>query len=235
MFTWKTSLGIKIKLFKIGITNCYLIKTNNINLLVDSGPKRFSKKIISLLKANLLEGEALNYLFLTHSHFDHSQNVKLIFDHYNPQIIVHKTEVDCAKKGYTPIPDGTFPITKLISNLGRRFTPQIAEYEPIVPNISIDSEYLINDLPELKIIETPGHTTGSMSLIIDNEIAFVGDTMFGHFRKTILTPFGNDIPGMYHSWEKLLATGCRLFLPAHGKAIKKEKLEQEIKRVLLKE
>lgn len=76
MFVWKTKNGFKVKLFKIGITNCYLINYNNINILVDSGPKRFYKKIISLLKTNLAEGETLNYLVLTHTHFDHSQNTK---------------------------------------------------------------------------------------------------------------------------------------------------------------
>ena len=230
MLTWQTKNGSKIKLLKIGITNCYLINCKHVNILVDSGPKKKSKKVVSLLKENLQDGETLNNLFLTHTHFDHSQNTRKIKEIFNPEIIVHKSEANCAKKGYTPIPDGTWPITRMISNLGRRIVPQIAKYKPFNPDIIVDSEYLINDVPELKIIETPGHTTGSISLIVDNEIAFVGDTMFGHWRRTILTPFGNDVPEMYKSWQKLSDTECSLFLPAHGKAINIEKLKLEIKK-----
>ena len=228
MFTWKTKSGITIKQFKIGITNCFLIQNKELNILVDTGLKKFSNKLVSALKNNV--SEKLDYLVLTHTHYDHSQNAKTITNIFTPKIIVHNTESECMKKGYTPIPKGTMLVTKIISNLGRRFTPQLAAYDPVEPDIIINSEYLINDQTLFKIIETPGHTTGSISLIVDNEIVLVGDTMFGHFKNSIMIPFGNDIPEIYKSWVKLLATDCRLFLPAHGKAIKKEKLEKEIKK-----
>lgn len=229
MFTWKTTNGFNIKLFKVGITNCYLIRYNKTNILVDSGQKRFRKKIISVLSKNL-EENTLHYLLLSHTHYDHSQNVKTISEIYNPKIIVHQSEAECLSKGYTPIPDGTMFFTKIVANLGRRFTPKLAAYDKVNADITIDSDYLIENNPGLRIIETPGHTKGSVSLIIDNEIAVVGDTMFGHFKRTIMTPFGNDIPTMIESWQKLLETNCRLFLPAHGKAIKKEQLEKELKK-----
>jgi glyoxylase-like metal-dependent hydrolase (beta-lactamase superfamily II) len=229
MLTWKTTAGTNIVLFKIGITNCFLIEKQDLRVLVDTGQKKFSSKLVALLKSRL-KGNDLNYLLLTHTHYDHSQNAKAIFDLFNPKLIVHHTEAECLAMGYTPIPNGTMFITKVIARLGRKFTPQLAAFDKLNADITIDSDYFIENNPELRIIETPGHTKGSVSLIVDNEIAIVGDTMFGHFRKTILTPFGNDIPTMIESWKKLYETNCKLFLPAHGKAIKKEKLEKELKK-----
>ncbi len=229
MLTWKTTAGTKILLFKIGITNCYLIEKQNLRVLVDTGQKKFSSKLLSLLKSKL-NGNDLNYLLLTHTHYDHSQNAKAIYDLFSPKLIVHHAEAECLAKGYTPIPDGTMFITNIIARLGRRFTPQLAAYDPVNPDIIIQSNDLVDNNPDLRIIETPGHTKGSVSLLIDNEMAIVGDTMFGHFRKTILTPFGNDIPTMIKSWKKLYETDCKLYLPAHGKAIKREKLENELNK-----
>ena len=230
MFIWKTSKGSKVKIFRIGITNCYFAEYEDLNILIDAGPKRFSKKIISLLKSNLGDQQKLEYLLLTHTHFDHSQNAKIIYEKYNPKLIVHKSESECLKKGYTQIPDGTLYMTKIMSKLGRKFTTQVAKYDAVNPDLIIDSEFLIKNNPYLKIISTPGHTEGSVSLIIDDEIAIVGDTMFAHFKNTIMPPFANDVATMLKSWEKLFNTNCETFLPAHGKAISKKRLESELSR-----
>jgi len=55
-----------------------------------------------------------------------------------------------------------------------------------------------------------------MSLIVDDEIAIVGDAMFGIFPNSIFPPFADNVPVMIKSWRKLLDTKCMLFLPAHG-------------------
>ena len=227
MFKWKTSSGSTIRILKVGITNCYLIESNNSTILVDSGPKRFSKKAFSLLNSNLKDNKQLNYLLLTHTHYDHSQNAKSICGIYHPKLIVHKSESKFLKTGFTRIPNGTLWLTKIISNLGNKFAPQIAEYDAVNPDIIVDSEYLIETNSGLKIIETPGHTDGSVSLIIDNEIAIVGDTLFAIFKSTIYPPFANNESELIKTWEKLLQTPCRIFLPAHGKAIKRNILEKE--------
>jgi hydroxyacylglutathione hydrolase len=43
------------------------------------------------------------------------------------------------------------------------------------------------------IIHTPGHTIGSMTVVIDDEIAIVGDSMFGIFKWSVLPPYANDV------------------------------------------
>ena len=66
------------------------------------------------------------------------------------------------------------------------------------------------------ILHTPGHSSGSISVIIDNQIAIVGDAMFGIFKNSVFPPFADDIKQMVLSWGKLLKTECTLFLPGHG-------------------
>jgi hydroxyacylglutathione hydrolase len=55
-----------------------------------------------------------------------------------------------------------------------------------------------------------------MSVIIENDIAIVGDTLFGILPGSVFSPFGQDLSQMIESWGLLVGTGCKAFLPAHG-------------------
>ena len=79
-------------------------------------------------------------------------------------------------------------------------------YEPCQPDILVNSSL---DLKEFGfsafIIHTPGHTIGSMSIVVDNEVAIVGDTMFGVFKCSVFPPYANDVKQMVKSCGILLA------------------------------
>jgi len=64
-------------------------------------------------------------------------------------------------------------------------------------------------------------------VIIDDEIAIVGDAMFGVFRGSVLPPFALDLGLMTESWKRLLDTGCSIFLPAHGTKRGREVLQRQ--------
>jgi len=90
-------------------------------------------------------------------------------------------------------------------------------YEPTDYDISVDEEFELDSLGfPGHIIHTPGHSPGSISIIIDNTIAIVGDAMFGVFRGSVFPPFAYDTKLMVESWKKLLETDCTMYLPAHG-------------------
>ena len=69
-----------------------------------------------------------------------------------------------------------------------------------------------------RIISTPGHTRGSMSVVLDSGQAFVGDAVirYAPFLSPWLPPFGRDRDRMLQTWEALLQTGARIFYPGHG-------------------
>jgi hydroxyacylglutathione hydrolase len=71
---------------------------------------------------------------------------------------------------------------------------------------------------EAYIIHTPGHTIGSMSIVVDNEVALVGDTLFGIFKWSVFPPYANDVKQLVKSWGILLDTNCPVFIPSHGSA-----------------
>jgi glyoxylase-like metal-dependent hydrolase (beta-lactamase superfamily II) len=78
-----------------------------------------------------------------------------------------------------------------------------------------------------------GHSPGSQSVIIDDEICLTGDAMFGIFPGSIFPPFADNEYDMIKSWGKLLHTGCSIFLPSHGTANKVELVKKEYEKYIL--
>ncbi len=135
------------------------------------------------------------------------------------------------KQGNSPLPNGTNLTTGfLINTFGKRVQSRY-NYDPVDSDILMDEKY---DLRPFRlnayIIHTPGHSKGSISGIIDNEIAVVGDSMFGVFGSSIYPPFADDPETMVKSWNKLINTNCNLFLPGHGKEINRKILKSQYEK-----
>lgn len=227
MKTWTTHNGNLITQILSGRSNVFLVSTNNCNILIDTGHKREIKKLEKNLNQQSIT--SIDFLVLTHTHFDHSGNAAFIKEKYHPKVIVHQSEADYLEKGSSPLPKGTIFSTKLLIGIVRHF-PYFFRVAPSFADITINNSLVLNELsPSTSIIHTPGHSKGSVSVIVDNEIAIVGDTMFGIYDESILPPFADNLPDLSKSWEKLLETNCFVFLPSHGKPIKRERVEKNIR------
>ena len=229
MKSWRTKTGTRIYRVLNGRCNCYLVSKDNRFLLVDSGTKRDWNRLNKGLDKLGATHASLVALVLTHCHFDHAENAAMLKNTYQAPIWVHKSEGDCLRNGENPVIQGSIPVTKLMIELLNR-TRRLGRlnYAPA------DYARLVDDRLDLDtfgfpgyILHTPGHTPGSMSVIIDNEIALVGDTLFGIFRGAVFPPFAGDPKLMVQSWKKLLDTGCITFLPAHGSERDKEVLKRQ--------
>ncbi len=137
-------------------------------------------------------------------------------------------EKESIEKGFTNLPGGTLFITKPISILGKLIGKKRFGYKPFTADVFVEDKLdLINYNLNIKLIKTEGHSPGSISIIIDNEIAIAGEAMFGVFKNSVLPPYADNPADMINSWKKLLNTGCNIFLPGHGNEIKRELLQKE--------
>lgn len=217
MKKWKTKSGIEVIQILSGRCNVFLLSNERKNILIDTSVKRLRKKLEKRL--DLLGIKSIDYLILTHSHFDHAANAQWIKQRFNSKIIIQSEEEKYLLTGENIIPKGTTFLTRpLINILGKRLF-HLFKYEPCKPDIVVDSHYDLNAFVEnLYLLHSPGHTIGSMSVIVDDEIAFVGDTMFGLLEWSVFPPYANDIEMMIKSWGQLLETNCSEFIPSHGTA-----------------
>ncbi len=213
-----------------GRSNSFLINSKNNYILVDTGRENSWKELETKLD-KYLGANKLSCLILTHTHFDHAENALKIKEKYTAKIVVHKSESGNLKRGDNTPLQGTYPVTRFMVNLLGKHLLSRNNYEPAEPDILVDQKYDLNNFGfNGCIIHTPGHSRGSISIIIDNEIAITGDTLYGVFPNSAYPPFASDPEMMVQSWKKLLKTDCKLFLPGHGKGIKRELLEKEYKK-----
>lgn len=232
MKSWKTKNGYEVSLVLSGRSNSYFISTDRLNILVDTGTESAYKKLNKKIELLELTEKNIALLILTHTHYDHCQNAFKIKEKEKCEIAIGKKEKESAKKGYTFLPKGTNSITRLISDAGNKIGKKKFGYRAFYPDILVDEEFDLEGYGlNIKLINTEGHSSGSISVIVDNEVAIVGDAMFGIFKSSIYPPFADDPVEMINSWNKLLNTGCNIFLPGHGKPIKRELLQKEYDKI----
>lgn len=230
MKKWKTTNGCTVYQITGGRSNSYLVRDNDISILVDTGLENSRKELIEKLD-DLLAKERLSYLTLTHAHYDHVGNAASIKEKYGPKIIIQKSEAEYLKQGTSQVPNGTNFITCLLVAIAGKIN-KFSEYEKAKPDFLVEDGYFLS--PNCYLIHTPGHTDGSMSLILDKEIALVGDSMFGVFNWSVFPPFAADVPTMIRSWGELLETGCNTFLPGHGTKNSRKLLKKQYNKYRLK-
>ena len=174
-------------------TNCYIIiAENRESLVIDPGFE--AKKII-----NICKDTKLKYILLTHGHFDHISAVDDLRKAFCCKVVLHAYDKEIYKNA------------ALAAEL---FSISINEQR--LPDILIHGEEaeIEFQLP-VKVIHTPGHSSGSVSFIIDNNL-FSGDTLFcGSIGRTDLT--GSNWKDMQASLRKLTGLSDNLKIyPGHG-------------------
>lgn len=203
-------------------SNVYLIRHRTAGkLIVDTGVRASRKKLINAIKNNGAMRAA--YLILTHSHFDHVANASYLCEKTQANVVIHKAEAGFLRKGSMCIPAGTYALTRALVKLANAVHIKLG-VEPCFVDIEFGDSLLLPNFTGIELIHTPGHSPGSSSLIIDNEIALVGDTMINATLFKVFPPFADDTNLLKQSWNRLLSTGCTTFLPSHGKAISRQEL-----------
>jgi len=226
MKIWHTKSGYTISCILSGRSNVFLITGNGKNILIDtSAGYKWGKLKKALDKINIRK---IDFLILTHTHFDHAANASNLKSMYGATVIVNKREADYLENGRNPLAHGTISITRLLTNKLSLAIFAKLNYKPCLPDILVDQDFNLQKLGyNIYILFTPGHSPGSQSVIVDDEIALAGDSMFGVFPGSVFPPWAENVDEMIRSWGKLLETNCTLFLPSHGTANSRELLQSE--------
>ncbi len=228
MNSWCTGNGYKIVRILDRRSNVYLIEKEGFYILIDTGKKNAKDKLLNRLNIIGVDISKISLLILTHTHYDHCQSAYLIKQLSKCEIIVSVSAKYFIPTGYTKIPKGTIFPTKQFAKMGLMIGKHGFGYRAFVADRYIEEDTILNfQNCSVKIINTPGHSVDSITVIIDDEIAIVGDTLFGKFKNSVFPPFADNVSEMIESWGKLLQTDCKIFLPGHGNGINRNLLQKE--------
>jgi glyoxylase-like metal-dependent hydrolase (beta-lactamase superfamily II) len=215
--------AIKIISTRVGYSNSVLLVNGSKSIIIDTGVRGYFHHFKTQLKQFNLQPTDIKLVVLTHTHYDHTGNLKALAQFTGAKVLVHKNEFDNLKNGFIKIPQGQGKYSRFMSNLGRMVYPKYASPKPFVANLINENEYDLNEFGiDGKIISTPGHTDGSQSVLIGKKL-ISGDT-FIHMPNGIIFPhFANDPKMLLETWQKLFDMGIEEIYPGHGQPFKVEK------------
>ncbi len=204
--------------------NIFAVTRNSRTILVDTGISFDRGRIEHALARRGFVPEAV---ILTHTHFDHVGNASWLAREYGAEIVVQEAESETLASGDTPIPEGTYAVTKGIVEIGRKIAPAF-RYEPCRADHVFGETFDLNRFGiNGYIIHTPGHSPGGATVVIDDVVAIAGDSIIGTTPGKPFPPFADDVDLLLMSWRKIIDTGCETFLPGHGKPVGREELIHE--------
>jgi hydroxyacylglutathione hydrolase len=209
---WTTKKGSTVTLTVSGRNNVYLIESGKTVMLVDAGMAYMYNNMLSKIrKANVSPA----IIAITHAHFDHAENTDRLRKHFGARVLIHSAESAHLAAGVNPEDE---PVAGT-------FTIEGENYPPVKADFIVEDQYDAGG--GITILHTPGHTPGSISIIVDDEIAIVGDTMFSVHSGQAMVPYVMDRKVLLKSWFRLFNTHCVIFLPAHGRPIERKTAEAE--------
>ena len=222
----------KIFDIQLGINHCYLIKGKEI-VMMDAGVPKKIKQFKNQLKKLDIDPKDIKLIVVSHAHFDHVGSLADIVDYTGARVVVHELDRENLEKGRSEVPKGNSRWGRMSIKLLKPFMKEVI-VPGVIPDIILkDKDYSLKAYGiDGKIIHTPGHTMGSLSILLDTGEAFVGCMSHNMFPFTLRprTPIFAGYPDVLNeSWKKLMAERPKKIFPGHGKAFPAEKMLRFIK------
>ncbi len=179
-------------------THSFLVDFGRGKLMLDAGWVGSLPALKSQMRARRVDPAEIKFVLITHTHPDHAglaQNIKLLS---GARLLIHEIQIPFLpqleasfkdKGGYEPIViDGRDVVLP-------------SQNRSVLQRLGIRGE----------VIETPGHSDDSVSLMLDSGLCFIGDLHLPQYA-------GDEAAAALAraSWRKLLARRAQMFYPAHG-------------------
>ncbi len=202
-------------------------------ILIDTGEPGRAGIFWDYLREQEIDPIEIKLIILTHAHYDHAGNCKEIKDRTGAKVLIHRDEVRTLQTGMTEVPRSTNVWGSIYARIMGVSSPN---FEPLSPDIVVEGDCDLMDCSlSGKILHTPGHTRGSISVLLDSGEAFVGDLLMPvHPFSDGMPLFAEDTKKVVESWQKLLAGGAERIYPSHGKTITAEYLNKLVLKYVSK-
>jgi len=201
-------------------------------ILVDTGRPRDCASLEKALAQHGVTPADLSLILHTHGHWDHAGSTAELKQRSSAPIAIHVADVPMMRRG----DNGALRPTCLFARVFKRLLDW--PFPGTEPDFLIDKEI---DLAEFgasaRVVFTPGHTAGSISVMTRDGDALIGDLLGGGYFGGWLRPhrpglhyFADDIDAVKASVRKLLSLLPRRLYPAHGGPLEPEEVERWLRK-----
>ena len=147
---------MKIQTIPVGqlMTNCYLLCDEQTKVCAVIDPGDEAERVAAAVERS---GCALQYILLTHGHYDHFTGVAGMLERYDVPVYIHPDDAQTGSGN---------PWALKFPRLDEAHQRWYGEGDTLTLGSLI-----------LHVLSTPGHSRGSVCIVVDNVI-FAGDTLF---------------------------------------------------------
>jgi hydroxyacylglutathione hydrolase len=224
---------IQLSIYPLGLINCYLIKGEKKHILVDTGVPNSEKKIFKQLIKYKIKLEDIGLIIITHGHIDHFGSVKRLKDILKVPVLIHDLDKKALQTGRSILE--TLNANHKIWDIVLKPRLAKARASRCLPAIILNGDeeydlsiYGING----KVIHTPGHTPGSLSVILEDGSAIImdlassgillGGIAFNSRMKH--PPFHDNLEQVKSSINHILSLNTEIFYLGHGYPVSRKSL-----------
>jgi glyoxylase-like metal-dependent hydrolase (beta-lactamase superfamily II) len=203
----------------LGVDQCYIIRGEK-TIMIDAGSPKQIKRFLKAVERLSIKPEDIKLIVLTHGHWDHIGSAKEIKDRTGAKLALHQKEKDWLEKSLKPLPPGVTVWGKIFGKILAMFMPLV--HIPVADvDIALgDGEFPLSEygIPG-KIFYTPGHSMGSVSILLDTGDAFVGDLAMSGFPLRFspgLPILAGNMQKVRESWKLLMDRVQKQSIPDMG-------------------
>jgi hydroxyacylglutathione hydrolase len=219
-------------------TNCFVVKGSHGALLIDTGFPNQEKRFHRAIQRLGIRPADIQLILATHGHADHVGSLKALKNRTSAKAVIHRKDSHLLQDGVVMIPPAVNAWGRLLF-LAFKTLRFLGRFEPVEPEIVIEETFSLEPFGfQGTIIPTPGHTPGSVSVILRSGEAFVGDTAVNSFPLMLglgIPALAENLADIYVSWRRILSVGATTIYPAHGKPFPAEQLAKKMPRHIVED
>lgn len=222
----------KVVPIALGGVYAYLVLGKKV-VLVDTGMPGTEQKVLDQLRSLGINKEALSLIILTHGHSDHFGGSSLLRMQTGAPVLMHALDQEAVKSGRDPELHGASLKGKILSKL---MPKEVANYKGYEPDFVIHKAQSLTSYGiEGEIVLLPGHTKGSIGVLLKEGDFIVGDAVQGSFiGKKLGSPlYIEDQEAFQMSLEKIVTKVKGTIYAGHGGSFTPSEVQKLYDRVVL--
>jgi glyoxylase-like metal-dependent hydrolase (beta-lactamase superfamily II) len=197
-------------------SNCYLVSVGEKTMMIDAGFPGQENKIEKAIKANNIRFEDIQYLILTHGHYDHIGSAAYFQEKFGTRIVIHEADVPLIDDNHAQTMQAGSMVGRLIIGASKMSAKKKLP-KPLRIGITI-KETQENALGFGEMIHfLPGHTRGSIGISFPTGEFFAGD-LFMNFISPHCAYLWENNEVMQDSLKTAIKLPIHTIYPGHGKA-----------------